>query len=651
MIGPASEAPGSGSSRITIRDVARAAGVSVTTVSRALNGTGRMKGDTRERVRAAAAALGYRPNSLARGLVGRRSFAVGLLTSDTYGRFTLPIAAGLSEAMAERGVAVFLCAGGDDAERFRIDLEAMQDRRVDGLVLSGRRIDRALPVDLAGVGIPVLHVNTACPPGGIGFVPDDRAAAAAATRHLAALGRRRIACVTGPESFEASVLRARGWRDALDELGLAPPGEARFGTWSEAFGFAAARELLDGPVETRPDAVFCGNDQIARGLIDAVTAAGVDVPEALAVVGFDNWDIFAAATRPPLTSVDMELVELGREAGRTLLDLVDGRPVAPGLRRCACTLHVRDSCGAGRRPPPPNRTDRSPAIDPPSPRNDGAVRRDTQETNPMNRNTIPTLCALALCAGPAPALAAEFDMWVRSEAEGFLPKIVEAFNESSEHEATLQVVPAAELVQKYGISAAGGSAPDALSLDLIFTPSFAAAGQLQDMTDFAESLPYFEHLSPGHLAVGTREGRIYGLPYSADSSVLLINKALYRRAGLDPESPPTTWGPRSASTRRPSTRSATTFTASTSPAAARGATPSRCCRWSGRPAARCSPRTARARASTPPRCASSWRSTTRWSPTVSCPPARRPTPARASCRTSAPATSASRAWGRSRSAC
>ena len=353
---------GSGSARATIRDVARDAGVSVTTASRALNDTGRMKSDTRERVRAAAVALGYRPNSLARGLVGRRSFAVGLLTSDTYGRFTLPIATGLSEAMAERGVAVFLCAGGDDVERFRIDLEAMQDRRVDGLVLSGRRIDRALPVDLDRLDIPVLHVNTACPPDGIGFVPDDRAAAAAATRHLALLGRRRIAHVTGPRSFEASVLRARGWRDALEALGLEPAGEARFGTWSEAFGFAAARDLLDAPPASRPDAVFCGNDQIARGLIDAASATGITVPDDLAVVGFDNWDIFAAATRPPLTSVDMELVELGREAGGTLLELVDGRPVAPGLRRCACTLHVRDSCGAGRRSSLSDR-DRSTAAD------------------------------------------------------------------------------------------------------------------------------------------------------------------------------------------------------------------------------------------------------------------------------------------------
>ena len=157
------------------------------------------------------------------------------------------------------------------------------------------------------------------------------------------------------------------------------------------------------------------------------------------------------------------------------------------------------------------------------------------------RKQIPATCALALAAAAGPAAAEQFDMWVRSDGEAFLPEIVEAFNAQSEHEATLQIVPAAELVQKYAISAAGGSAPDALSLDLIFTPSFAAAGQLEDLTEFAKGLPYFDALSPGHLEVGTYEGRVYGLPYSGDASALLINRDLYRRAGLDPDAPPTTW--------------------------------------------------------------------------------------------------------------
>lgn len=331
--------------RVTIRDVAHGAGVSITTASRALNNTGRMSAETRERVQAAATAMGYRPNSLARGLVGQRSFAVGLLTNDTYGRFTLPIAAGLSSAMADRGVSVFLCAGEDDPERIRLNLEAMQDRRVDGLVVSGKRVDRTLPVNLEELGIPVLYVNSACPPGAIGFVPDDHGAAMEIVQYLVSLGKRRIAHITGPLDFAAAKLRAEGWIAGLDARGMEPFGEARFGSWSENFGHLMAQDLFSGVRDTWPDAVFCGNDQIARGLIDAAVSMGISVPDDVAVIGFDNWEIFAGATRPPLTTWDMDLLEMGREAGRTLLDLIDAKPVEPGLRRLPCRGVIRQSCG------------------------------------------------------------------------------------------------------------------------------------------------------------------------------------------------------------------------------------------------------------------------------------------------------------------
>ena len=95
-----------------------------------------------------------------------------------------------------------------------------------------------------------------------------------------------------------------------------------------------------------PDALFCGNDQIARGAVDALRERGLRVPEDVAVVGFDNWEVVAAATRPPLTSVDMNLSDLGRQAGRTLLALIDGQPVAPGVRKLPCRLVVRRSCGS-----------------------------------------------------------------------------------------------------------------------------------------------------------------------------------------------------------------------------------------------------------------------------------------------------------------
>lgn len=334
--------------RITIREVAAKAKVSVTTASRALNDSGRMLPETRERVRTVAKELGYRPNSIARGLVQQRSFTFGLLTNDTYGRFTLPVAAGLSAALVDRGVSVFLAAGQDSPDLTQLNLNAMEEKRVDGLVIAGKRIDRGLSIELSNINIPTIHIMAACPTDGVGFAPDDFGGAKLATRHLTDQGRRHIAHITGPEKFLAARIRAEGWQDALQDAGLEPFGSAIFGRWSEAHGFDMAQTMFGDASATRPDAVFCGNDQIARGLIDGLTALGIRVPDDVAVVGFDNWEIFAQATRPPLTTIDMGLTEMGRTAGLTLLDMIDGKPAAPGLRHLPTSLVVRRSCGGGK---------------------------------------------------------------------------------------------------------------------------------------------------------------------------------------------------------------------------------------------------------------------------------------------------------------
>lgn len=140
------------------------------------------------------------------------------------------------------------------------------------------------------------------------------------------------------------------------------------------------------------------------------------------------------------------------------------------------------------------------------------------------------------------ARAETITVWARSDDATFMTKLVDAFNKSQAAQSVaLQIVPVSEMVQKYAIAAAGGSAPDALSLDLIYTPAFAASGQLKDLTDLAKSLPYFDQLSKAHLSVGTYQDRIYGLPFSADGSVLIWNKTLFKAAGLDPDKGPTTW--------------------------------------------------------------------------------------------------------------
>ncbi|CDX39546.1 LacI family transcriptional regulator [Mesorhizobium sp. SOD10] len=346
MSADAQPAPVSAKPPVTLREVAAAAGVSVATASKALNGQGRMTAETRERIRETARLLGFRPNSLAQSLLRKRSFTVGLLTNDTYGRFSLPLMAGVSDALVDNGVSVFLCNVEDDTRLGQLHVEAMLDKRVDGIIATGKRIDRHLPVDLSNLRIPVVYAFTQPDPGAVGLVSDDAGGARLAVEHFVRLGRRRIAHVTGPASFAVVHTRAEAYRDVLRENGLAV-SEPLLGAWSEGWGHEAVEKLFGkAGREGWPDAVFCGNDQIARGVIDALRERGIRVPEDVGVVGFDNWEIVAEATRPPLTSVDMNLSTLGREAGLALLSLVGGQWAAPGIRKLPCRLVVRQSCGS-----------------------------------------------------------------------------------------------------------------------------------------------------------------------------------------------------------------------------------------------------------------------------------------------------------------
>jgi len=158
---------------VTLRDVAAAAGVSVATASKALNSQGRMTAETRERIRETAQRLGFRPNSLAQSLLRRRSFTVGLLTNDTYGRFSLPLMSGISDALVDNGVSVFLCNVEEDPRLGQLHVDAMLDKRVDGIIATGKRIDRHLPVDLSDLRVPVIYAFTQPDPDAVAFVSDD----------------------------------------------------------------------------------------------------------------------------------------------------------------------------------------------------------------------------------------------------------------------------------------------------------------------------------------------------------------------------------------------------------------------------------------------------------------------------------------------
>lgn len=331
--------------RPTIRDVARRAGVSIGTVSKALNNGGNLARETRERIIAVANELGFRPNSLAQSLHRNQSFTVGLISTDSFGRFTMPIMEGLEECLTDRRMNVFMCNATDDPDLEARHVESLLGKRVDGIVVTARRADRRRKLEIPDHHIPVIYVfSQTDDPDSYCLLPDDEGGAAMATEHLIEHGRRRIAHVTGPERFEAVRLRRDGYRKALAAGGLSvPDGFYLPGVWSETWGREAVERLFAGK-ELPPDALFCGNDQIARGAADALRERGIAVPGEVAIVGFDNWEVMAEACRPPLTSVDMNLTDLGREAGLRLMRLIAGERLT-GVQRLPCTLVVRASCG------------------------------------------------------------------------------------------------------------------------------------------------------------------------------------------------------------------------------------------------------------------------------------------------------------------
>ena len=313
---------------VTLRDVARAAGVSLSTASKALNGRADVRPETRRRVAETAERLAFRPNAAAQLLPTGRTGTVGLITSDLEGRFSIPILMGAEDAAGAGKMSVFLCDAREDTIRERYHLEALLSRRVDGIIVVGSRTD---PRPSLGHDLPVPVVYVYAPsdsPEDLSLVPDNVGAGRLAVEHLLATGRRRIVHIAGDPTYAAARDRVEGVTAAL----------------VEAWGRTAARTLLEA--EPDVDGVVCGSDQIARGVLDALKDLGRRVPQDLAVVSFDNWEILATGSVPQLTSVDMNFESLGRMAARRLFAAVDGTRERGTLTQ-PCRLVVRGSTVVG----------------------------------------------------------------------------------------------------------------------------------------------------------------------------------------------------------------------------------------------------------------------------------------------------------------
>jgi LacI family transcriptional regulator len=345
---PPSSPPRSGppDRRVTIRDVAALAGVSIGTASKALNGQGKLRAETRDRVAAAARELGFAPNVLARGLLAGRTYTVGVITTDSFGRFSIPVMLGAEDALGAGQISVFMCDTRDNPARERQYLDMLLSRRVDGLIVAGRRIEPRPSIGL-DLGIPVVYAMTqSMDSDEPAILPDDVLGGRLAAEHLLGLGRRRFGHITGPERFLAARKRARGFCDMVAAAGTDfTASDVLYGEWSERWGREAARVVLDSTPDV--DAIFCGSDQIARGVSDTLRLTGRRVPEDIALVGFDNWTPLVDGADPPLTSVDMCLEDVGRVAAEHLLLAINGEPTH-GVYTVPCRLAPRASTAVPR---------------------------------------------------------------------------------------------------------------------------------------------------------------------------------------------------------------------------------------------------------------------------------------------------------------
>lgn len=334
------------SNRVTIRDVAQLADVSIATVSKVLNGASYVSEETRQRVLDAIEKLNFRPNTIARSLKNSRTLTIGLITDDLEGVFTMSMMRGVEEVVSAQGFSVFLCNSYGDMRREKEHLDVLVAKQVEGIILlSGYRVrERGAPA--LGLGtLPVVYlyqytrdIDAAC------VLPDDLGGGQIGTEQLIRGGRRRIALINGPAHYEATHLRHRGYRAALDAAGLPyDPALVLVGKWHERSGYEMAHDLMRLPQP--PDAIFCASDSLAVGALDALHELGLHVPGDVALVGFDNRH-FSQYQRVPLTTVALPLVEMGRLAGSMLLASILKNEHAYGIHYVPCELVVRQSCGA-----------------------------------------------------------------------------------------------------------------------------------------------------------------------------------------------------------------------------------------------------------------------------------------------------------------
>jgi LacI family transcriptional regulator len=304
-------------------DVAREAGVSPMTVSRVINEKGDVSSPTRQRVLEVIETMGYRPSGIARGLATQRTGTLGLVVPDVANPFFSDVAQGVEHVAYAEGYNVFLCNTEEDPQRELGVLESLEEKRVDGLILCSSRLPDDQLEEIVARHQSVVLVNRFLVGEKVGSVlMDDETGGRLATEHLLQSGHKAVGLLTGPEISHSGRSRAKGYRDVLAAAGL-----PYYADWVRSClpvvegGYSGATELL----RTHPEltALFCYNDLVAVGALQACAELGLRVPEDVAVVGHDDIQLAALVT-PPLTTCHVPRYDLGAQAVRLLLNQMLG---------------------------------------------------------------------------------------------------------------------------------------------------------------------------------------------------------------------------------------------------------------------------------------------------------------------------------------
>ncbi len=333
---------------VTIKDIARELGLSVNTVSRALNSKPDVSRQTRARVLETARRLHYVPNTIARSLVTSRSNTLGLVVTDVVNPFYSRIIRGVEETARQRGYTIILLNTNEQDEDERAAIRVLRSKRVDGMIISPVQVSHDHIAALQEDGYPFVLINRYFPDLDTDYViNDNRLGAYLATGHLVRLGHRHIAHITGPKHVSSVRERLRGYRQALDEGGIAADQQRIIHTnLSLEGGYQATQQLLDAcPL---PTALFTYSDLLAVGALKAIREAGLRVPEHIALVGYDDIE-FAAFLEIPLTTISQPSYEIGSRGVELLLELIENPDEQRQRHHIVLEprLIVRKSCGVG----------------------------------------------------------------------------------------------------------------------------------------------------------------------------------------------------------------------------------------------------------------------------------------------------------------